>query len=29
MKTLGEFIVEKQHDFSHATGELSRVTFCN
>ena len=22
MKTLGEFIVEKQHEFSHATGEL-------
>ncbi|WP_223863163.1 hypothetical protein, partial [Enterobacter hormaechei] len=23
MKTLGEFIVEKQHEFSHATGELT------
>lgn len=23
MKTLGEFIVENQHDFSHATGELT------
>ncbi|MCI4113089.1 class 1 fructose-bisphosphatase [Dickeya dianthicola] len=25
MKTLGEFIVEKQHDFSHATGELTAL----
>ncbi len=25
MKTLGEFIVEKQHDFSHATGELTTL----
>jgi len=25
MKTLGEFIVEKQHDFSHATGELTSL----
>ncbi len=25
MNTLGEFIVEKQHDFSHATGELSAL----
>lgn len=25
MKTLGEFIVEKQHEFSHATGELTAL----
>lgn len=25
MKTLGEFIVEKQHDFPHATGELTAL----
>jgi len=25
MKTLGEFIVEKQHDFPHATGELTSL----
>lgn len=25
MKTLGEFIVEKQHDFLHATGELTAL----
>ncbi|MDF7667610.1 class 1 fructose-bisphosphatase [Orbaceae bacterium ESL0727] len=25
MKTLGEFILEKQHDFPHATGELSAL----
>lgn len=25
MKTLGEFIVEKQHDFAHATGELTSL----
>lgn len=25
MKTLGEFIVEKQHDFSNATGELTSL----
>lgn len=25
MKTLGEFIVEKQQDFSHATGELTAL----
>lgn len=25
MKTLGEFIVEKQHHFSHATGELTAL----
>lgn len=25
MKTLGEFIVEKQNDFSHATGELTAL----
>ncbi len=25
MKTLGEFIFEKQHEFSHATGELTAL----
>ncbi len=25
MKTLGEFIVEKQHEFSQATGELTAL----
>lgn len=25
MKTLGEFIIEKQHEFSHATGELTAL----
>lgn len=25
MKTLGEFIIEKQHEFPHATGELSAL----
>lgn len=25
MKTLGEFIVEKQHEFSHATYELTAL----
>ena len=25
MKTLGEFIVDKQHEFSHATGELTAL----
>jgi fructose-1,6-bisphosphatase I len=25
MKTLGEFVVEKQKDFPHATGELSAL----
>ena len=25
MKTLGEFIVEKQQDFPHATGELTAL----
>ena len=25
MKTLGEFIVEKKHEFSHATGELTAL----
>lgn len=25
MKTLGEFIIEKQHDFPHASGELSAL----
>lgn len=25
MKTLDEFIVEKQHDFPHATGELTAL----
>ncbi len=25
MRTLGEFIVEKQHDFPHASGELSSL----
>ena len=25
MKTLGEFIVEKQQDFPHATGELTSL----
>lgn len=25
MKTLGEFIVEKQHEFSHATGRLTAL----
>ena len=25
MKTLGEFIVEKQHEFSHATGALTAL----
>lgn len=25
MKTLGEFIVEKQHEFSHAAGELTAL----
>ena len=25
MKTIGEFIVEKQHEFSHATGELTAL----